>query len=183
MNVSMRKLTHLFLLVLFLAASTSALGQSNYASLSGTVFDPQQKAIPGAAVQLTSDSTQASRSVNSNEQGLYQFTALLPGTYKLTVRASGLASLTQSVTLEVGQQMTLDISLILSSLSTTVDVKTDSPNVLRTTDASVGEVVEPTSVRNLPLNGRMMIDLVLTVPGAHALKKLPLSIKSQTRAL
>src|SRR4029079_4829617 len=68
---------------------------------------------------------------------------------------------------EVGQQLTLDISLNLSSFSTTVDVKTDAPNVLRTTDASVGEVVDPTSVRNLPLNGRMLFDLVLTVPGAH----------------
>ena len=136
----MRKVTHLSLLslvVFFLSASSSALGQSNYASLSGTVFDPQDKAIPGAAVQLTSDSTQASRSVNSTEQGLYQFTALLPGTYKLAVQASGLSSLTQSVTLEVGQQLTLDISLKLSSLSTTVDVKTDTPNVLRTTDASM----------------------------------------------
>ena len=163
----MRKLTHLSLLVLFLSASSSALGQSNYASLSGTVFDPQHKAVPGAAVQLKSDSTQASRQVSSNEQGIFQITALIPGTYKLNVQAPGLASLTQSVTLEVGQQMTLDVSLNLSSLSTTVDVKTDTVNVLRTTDASVGEVVEPTSVRNLPLNGRMLIDLVLTVPGAH----------------
>src|SRR5258707_212885 len=39
--------------------------------------------------------------------------------------------------------------------------------VLKTSDASVGEVVEPTSIRELPLNGRMLIDLVLTVPGAH----------------
>jgi len=163
----MRKLTKLSLLAFLLSVSSSALGQSNYASLSGTVFDPQQKAIPGAAVQLISDNTQASRSVNSNEQGLYQFTALLPGTYKLTVQAPGLTSLTKSVTLEVGQQMTLDISLTLSSLNTSVDIKTDTPNILRTTDASVGEVVEPTSVRNLPLNGRMLIDLVLTVPGAH----------------
>src|SRR5260370_30355798 len=39
--------------------------------------------------------------------------------------------------------------------------------ILQTTDASVGEVVEPTSISGLPLNGRMLIDLVLTVPGAH----------------
>jgi hypothetical protein len=32
--------------------------------------------------------------------------------------------------------------------------------MLRTTDASVGEVIEPTSIRNLPLNGRMLIDLI-----------------------
>ena len=39
--------------------------------------------------------------------------------------------------------------------------------MLHTTDASVGEVIEPKSIRELPLNGRMLIDLVLTVPGAH----------------
>jgi hypothetical protein len=44
---------------------------------------------------------------------------------------------------------------------------TDAAAVLRTNDSSVGEVVERRSVQNLPLNGRMPIDLVLTVPGAH----------------
>ena len=68
--------------------------------------------------------------------------------------------------LEVGQQMTLDVELKLSSLSAVVEVTSEAA-VLRTADASVGEVVEPKSVRNLPLNGRMLIDLVLTVPGAH----------------
>src|SRR6185437_3398670 len=39
--------------------------------------------------------------------------------------------------------------------------------LLKTQDASVGEVVDQQSVQSLPLNGRMLIDLVLTVPGAH----------------
>jgi hypothetical protein len=163
----MRKLSPLCFLSFLLLTSLNSLGQSNYANLSGTVFDPQQKAVPGASVEITSDNTQASRQVTSNEQGIFQFTGLLPGDYKLAVQAAGFASLTQNVTLEVGQQMTLDVGLKLSSLATSVDVKTETINVLRTTDASLGEVVEPTSVRNLPLNGRMLIDLVLTVPGAH----------------
>jgi Carboxypeptidase regulatory-like domain len=163
----MRKATYLSLFLFLLSAATSVVGQSNYASLSGTVFDPQQQAIPGAAVQITSESTHAGRQVTSNEQGIFQVTGLLPGDYKLSVQAKGFALLTQNLILEVGQQMTLDVSLKLSSLSTTVEVNSDAANVLRTTDASVGEVVEPTSVRNLPLNGRMLIDLVLTVPGAH----------------
>jgi len=83
------------------------------------------------------------------------------------VQAPGFALFNETVRLEVGQQMTLDVNVKLSSLSTTVQVETQTVNVLRTTDASVGEVVEPTSIRNLPLNGRMLIDLVLTVPGAH----------------
>jgi hypothetical protein len=163
----MRKLIPLGLFFFLLLVSSAALGQSNYASLSGAVFDPQQQALPGAAVQLTSDSTGASRQVTSNEQGIFQVTGVLPGAYKLTVQAAGFAQLTQNVTLEVGQQMTLNVSLKVSSVNSAVDVRTDTVNVLRTTDASVGEVVEPTSIRNLPLNGRMLIDLVLTVPGAH----------------
>ena len=63
--------------------------------------------------------------------------------------------------------MTLDLSMKVATLSTVVEVSADTINVLRTTDASLGEVVEPTAVQNLPLNGRMLIDLVLTVPGAH----------------
>ena len=163
----MRKLTPLYLFSLLLLASSTSLSQSNYANLSGTVLDPQQKAVTGASVQLTSESTRASRQVTSNEQGTFQVTGFLPGDYKLAVQAPGFAPLTLNITLEVGQQMTVDVSLKLSSLTNTVDVKTETINVLRTTDASVGEVVEPTSVRNLPLNGRMLIDLVLTVPGAH----------------
>jgi hypothetical protein len=155
----------LFLFVSLAAAPVWA--QSNYAAVSGTVFDPQQQAIPGASVQLTSQGTQATRQVTSNDQGLFQMTGLLPGEYKLVVEAAGFALLNQNLRLEVSQQMILDVSLKLPSLSTSVDVETQTLSLLRTTDASVGEVVEPTSVRNLPLNGRMLIDLVLTVPGTH----------------
>src|SRR2546422_7361293 len=153
--------------IAFLFVPVVCLGQSNYAGLSGTVFDPQLQAIPGASVQLTSISTQAVRQVSSNEQGIYQIIGLLPEDYKLTVQASGFAPFNQTLRLEVAQQMRCDVNLKLSSLNSTVQVETQAMNVLRTTDASLGEVVEPTSVRNLPLNGRMLIDLVLTVPGAH----------------
>src|SRR5258707_10858458 len=77
--------------------------QSNYASLSGTVYDPQHQAIPGASVQVTSDSTHAMRQVTSNEQGIFQITGLLPDLYKVSVQASGFAVSNQSVRLEVGQ--------------------------------------------------------------------------------
>jgi hypothetical protein len=153
------------LLLAFFVASPAA-GQSNYASISGTVLDPQRRAIPGATVRVTSATTRAARQVSANDEGVFQLTGLLPGEYKLDVEAKGFASLTKTVSLEVGQQMTLDIDLTLSSVSAAVDVRGDAA-VLRTSDASVGEVVESKSVSNLPLNGRMLIDLVLTVPGAH----------------
>lgn len=154
-------------LFLSLLLSSAVYAQSNYASLSGTVVDPDQKVVPSAVITLTALNTHATRQGSSNEQGTFQFTGLLPGEYQLEVRSTSFANLSQTVRLEVGQQSTLMIKLELGSLNTTVNVMNDTTAVLRTTDSSIGEVVERRSVQNLPLNGRMLIDLVLTVPGAH----------------
>src|SRR5215510_8640851 len=89
-----------FVTVSFLAPLL-CLGQSNYAGLSGTVFDPQQKVIPGASLRLTAVSTEAIRQVVSNDHGMYQITGLLPGEYKLTAEATGFAAWSQPLSLEV----------------------------------------------------------------------------------
>ena len=161
----MRNFVQLSLLVLVFSTAVSA--QSNYASLSGTVSDPQQKVLAGCNVQLAANSTGASRQAVTNDEGVFQINGLLPGDYNLTVQSPGFATSTQKLTLEVGQSMNLDLSLKVATVNMVVDVNAGAISVLKTTDASVGEVIEPTAVANLPLNGRMLIDLVLTVPGAH----------------
>src|SRR6266700_7668283 len=153
-------------LLFLLALALPAFGQSNYAVLSGSVTDSQHLPVAGAAVGLTAASTGAIRRVVTNQQGLFEAPALLPDDYDLKVEAPGLAAATQSLRLEVGQKLAVEITLSVGSVSQGVKV-TAASEVLQTTDASVGEVVEPTSIRELPINGRMLIDLVLTVPGAH----------------
>jgi len=66
-------------------------------------FRPAGEVLPGCAVQLASNSTGASRQAVTNDSGSFQITGLLPGDYNLTVHASGFATVTQKVTLEVGQ--------------------------------------------------------------------------------
>src|SRR6266478_1947340 len=154
------------LLLLLLVCVLPADGQSNYAVLSGSVTDLQRLPVAGAAVQLTAVSTGAIRRVVTNQQGVFEAPALLPDDYELQIEASGFAITRQTLRLEVGQKLALDIALKIGSVAGGVKV-TAGNEVLHTTDASVGEVVEPTSIRELPLNGRMLIDLVLTVPGAH----------------
>jgi hypothetical protein len=157
-------MTILFCLVWF---PFTSFAQSNYAVLGGTVLDPQGHPFPNAAVQLVSVETRAERHVTSNEQGIFQIPALTPGGYELTVQASGFATVTRQLQLEVGQQLTLPLTLKVATVKDVVEVADQAP-VLHTSDAAVGEVVEPVSIKELPLNGRMLIDLVLTVPGAHA---------------
>jgi hypothetical protein len=155
------------LLIFPLLTVSPAIGQSNYAVLSGSVVDPQERPIVGVDVLLTSTSTSAERRVSTSDQGTFQVNGLLPGEYRLTLTAPGFSALSRTLSLEVGQQTNLNVNLKLASVTGTVQVSSQSLEELNTTDASVGEVIEPTAIRNLPLNGRLLIDLVLTVPGAH----------------
>jgi len=146
--------------------SFSAFAQSNYAVLSGSVSDPKGGVVPGAAIQVTAANTGAVRQVVTNEQGLFDIPGLVPDAYTLQLTAPGFVVLTQSLKLEVAQRLTVGLNLRLASVPQSVNVA-GQPEELRTTDASLGEVVESKAVHSLPLNGRMLIDLVLTVPGAH----------------
>src|SRR5215469_8767912 len=149
-----------------LAVSAASFGQSNYAAVSGSVRDSQWLPIAQANLRFKALSTGAIRVVSTNESGSFYAPALVPDDYELTTTASGFAPVAQSLHLEVGQDLSLDIALKIGAVQEGVQVS-GSADILRTTDASVGEVVEPKSIQELPLNGRMLIDLVLTVPGAH----------------
>ncbi len=147
-------------------ALVTAQAQSNYAVVRGSILDPQHHAIPGAHVHITASGTGAKREVVSNTAGFYEIAGLQPGSYSLVVDSHGFQETTQTVDLEVGQQATIDMQLGIGTDTQTVTVL-GSGELLKTQDASVGEVVDQRSLDSLPLNGRMLIDLVLTVPGAH----------------
>ncbi len=163
---ALKRLVYCCVIIYLLVALPSMLAQSHYAVLSGTVLDPQQRSVGGAEVAVKSLSTDAVRRQITNARGMFEIPGLLPGDYVLTTQASGFSAASQSLRLEVGQQLSVNISLKLQSVEQAVEVA-DVPEPLHTTDAAVGEVIEPQSIRELPLNGRMLIDLVLTVPGSH----------------
>ena len=159
-------LSKILVVAVLCSLPSSVMAQSNYALLSGTITDPQARVVPGATVELISVDTAAVRRVVSNGEGIFEIPGLLPGEYRLTVTAPRFASFQQSVRLEVAQRMTLNAPLQIESSKESLEVVAEH-EVLKTADASLGEVVEPKSIRELPLNGRMLIDLALTVPGAH----------------
>lgn len=69
----------MMLAVILLLAAGAARAQFN-ASLSGTVLDSTQAAIPGATVTLTNGATQAKQTVTSGSEGTFQFSELPRGT-------------------------------------------------------------------------------------------------------
>ena len=160
------KRSWLFGILYCFVAATCLDAQANYVVLGGIIMDSQHLAIPYASVKLTSVATAEERRVTANAHGEYEIGALLPGAYLLEAESKGFAVAQRSLQLEVGQQVTLDVTLNVGPDTQTVTAVT-AAELLKTADASVGGVVDQTSVTQLPLNGRMLVDLMLTVPGAH----------------
>ncbi len=141
----------------------SAFAQANFASLGGEVLDAQREAIPRAGLTLISPTTGLLRSTVSNGTGFYTFTDVNPGNYQLRVEAPGFQSQLLSFVLAVNQNLRVDVSLKVGSEKQSVVVK-GAPAPLRTTDATLGEVVDPTLTRLLPLDGRHVLDLAILAP-------------------
>ena len=98
-------------LLFCIAAATSLTAQTNYVALSGVIMDPHHLAIPNASVTLTSVATAEERKVKANAHGEYEIGALLPGSYLLVAESKGFAVAQRALQLEVGQQVTLDVTL------------------------------------------------------------------------
>ena len=150
-----------------LLGSSFLFAQANFGTISGVIEDASHAPVSGAQISLKAEETGASRTVVSNAGGLFEAVDLAPGEYTVRVNAPGMTTAVRRARLEVGQNLSLEISMQLGEQHETVAV-TATAETLKTQDATLGEVVEQRSVSDLPLNGRMLLDLALTVPGAHA---------------
>jgi len=152
--------------LVLLALCLPVWGQTNFAVLHGNVQDPQSQPVQNAKVSAIAADTGAHRTTLTNDQGWFEVVGLAPGEYRIEVAAPGFTQSNTSVVLEVGQQLGLEVKLALGEKRESVNVAARA-DLLKTADASLGEVVETKSIQVLPLNGRMLLDLAVTVPGSH----------------
>lgn len=152
-------------LILALLASTFALAQNRTAEISGRILDPSDAALVGAQITARNVGTGARRGATSSGTGDYVIPLLEPGNYELLVEQQGFRTLQRSgILLHVGDSVRIDIKMQLGEVTQTVNVVEEAP-LLRTTDASLGQVIDNTKVSSLPLNGRSSFRLVELTPG------------------
>lgn len=152
------------LFALLCPASVSA--QGNTAALAGIVLDIQQLPVPVAHVTLHEVDRGWERTIDTREDGAFEFSGLLPGKYRLTVSVPGFTFPAREVSMEVNQRLRLELVGSPSTISEEATVVAEMP-LLRSTSAGVGQVIEERQVRDLPLNGRQFLELSLLVPGVH----------------
>jgi len=134
----------------------SAYAQS-VSGVTGIVSDASGAIIPGAAVTLKDTKTSREYNTITNDQGTYTFQNIAPGeNYKLTFVLKGFETFSISnVVLGVAKTATYDVTLKAGEITATVDVAaTGTGETLNTTDPSLGNVIGPRQLRELPIQIR-----------------------------
>jgi Carboxypeptidase regulatory-like domain/TonB-dependent Receptor Plug Domain/TonB dependent receptor len=159
-------------LAFFKASPVSLRAQVAGSTISGTITDSGGRVVTTAHVSLTNTDTGVTREVTSNEEGFYSTPNLLPGTYEVTISAPGFKTEKRAITLTVGAAMSLDQALRVGPATETVMVQSESPAV-QLASSDISAVVNATTVRELPLNGRSWTDLAQLQPGVSAIHTQP----------
>ena len=163
----------LLVLVLICATSANIHAQVAGGNISGTVTDSSARVVTGVQIKISNIATGVTREVTTNEEGVYSAPNLQPGTYEIVFSANGFKVEKRSgVELTVGAAVVLDLALKVGELHESVVVQSEVPAVqLSTSDLSA--VVNETTVRELPLNGRSWTDLAQLQPGVSAIHTQP----------
>ncbi len=136
------------------AVSVSALAQSTFGTVRGTVQDGTGASVSGARIQLHSLANNADRTLTTNDSGEFSLENLQPGQYRVTVHQDGFAdTVIQPVTLAARQDLRLPVTLKLASSEEVVNVQADNASI-NTEDATISDEKSNTQLVQLPLNNR-----------------------------
>ncbi|HSE97390.1 MAG TPA: carboxypeptidase-like regulatory domain-containing protein, partial [Blastocatellia bacterium] len=151
---------------LLLLGTTVTLAQGIRGTISGTVTDQNGAVVANATVKLIDVAKQQEiRTVQSGEDGRYQFLELEPAIYDVIITASGFAEQKlASVKVEPNRNVQLDVQLGAAGASEQV-VVTAAQELVDRESPTLGTTVERRRVEGLPLNGRNVLALALLQPG------------------
>jgi hypothetical protein len=148
--------------------TTCAFAQT--AQVSGLITDSSGARVSDASVTALNKDTGISRATDSNNDGYYMVPLLQPGNYMITVKATGFATQVRTgITLEVGAQQVLDFTLQVGQVTERIQVTAEA-SAVQLTSSDISAVVNSTTVRELPLNGRSWTDLAALQPGVDTIQ-------------
>ena len=160
------------LLVALSLITAKVSGQIVGATVSGTVSDASGAVVPNAPVAFANSATGVTTNATTDAAGFYTVPNLQPGPYDVTASAPGFAQVHRKVTLTVGQELVLNISMQVGTVSQTVQVSAEAPTV-DLTNSTLGGISDLTTVSEIPLNGRSWTDLAALQPGVHFAQNQP----------
>jgi hypothetical protein len=159
-----RRFAQALALVLFMrgAASGQAPGTG---AITGRVFDPAGLVVSGAKVSVVNDSTQVTRSILTAPTGEFIVPLLVPGSYSVTVSASGFEEKTaRAVSVVVSEISVIEFHLSVANVG--VNVIVDPTVALAQTESSaLGRAVDQQMIEAIPLSNRNFTQILALSPG------------------
>ncbi|MGD0443049.1 MAG: carboxypeptidase regulatory-like domain-containing protein [Edaphobacter sp.] len=146
--------------------SVAAFAQSaTSGAIGGTITDQHGATLAGATVTVTNTATSAIRTGVTNNAGLYRIIALEPGTYTVSVAATGFETYKEDqVPVTVGGYADISPKLTIGNVSEIVEV-TDQSLLMHTDSPEISTVIDQATIDNLPINGRRWSSFALLTPG------------------
>jgi Carboxypeptidase regulatory-like domain len=153
------------IVMLCMCLVTVGLHAQGYGTISGSVSDPSGAVVPSATVTATQTLSGTQMTAVTDKDGRFVFPTLLPAPYSLSVSAAGFELYKQTgIVLEADQALTVNMSLKVGAQSQTVSVSAEAPQV-DTTTGTLSQVIDQSSVGDMPLNGRAAATLITLVAG------------------
>jgi hypothetical protein len=164
-----RKINTLLLTLLCIFGSSMMLAQSTTGTIQGQVTDPHNATVVNAPITATNTLTGETHSTITNGQGQYVIPHLPVGVYRVESQATGFKhTVRDGVTLTVNEEARVDLVLEVGKTTESVEVHADTVQV-NTYTPELGELVDSKKVVDLPLNGRNVYSLLVTLPGASSI--------------
>jgi hypothetical protein len=141
--------------------------QTDTSRITGTVTDAQGAAVPAASVTIAESERQFTRTVQSSEDGNFDFPGIAPGSYTVTVEKAGFKKSVQTnVQAQIAGSATVNIILEIGNVSETVTVTGGTiDSIVNTQDASIGNNFQPLQIQQLPTDSRNINALLSLQPG------------------
>ena len=158
----------LFLLVLLTAAcAISAFAQNNKGAIVGTVKDPNDALVAKAQVKVTSVKTGEVRTTDTTDEGTFIVTNLEPGSYDVTVEASGFQTVNiEAVQVETNARQPLDVKFAnVTASNSSVTITSESAPLVESETSVRGDLITGRQVTDLPIPQRNFTLLAGLSPG------------------
>ena len=158
----------LAVLGMLLAFPLAMHAQTYYGTIVGNVTDGTGAAVPGAVITVRNVGTNNTFTATSTGHGSYSVAQLAVGTYEVHVTAGNFKEfISTGVEVHVSTTTEVNATLQVGAVSEKVTVQANDVQV-QTVSAEVGEVIDGTQVRELPLNGENFVGLTQLSPGVSA---------------
>jgi len=157
------------LLILILSLCALPAYAQYRASIQGVVTDPQGGVVSGATLTLKNLETNQQLTATTDDNGIYNFNALPPSRYSLTIEKTGFKKkVLENVSFIPEQANALNVQLEIGEVTQSVTVSGDSTPLIDTETASVNGVVSANQIQHMPSFGRDVLKLAALAPGSFS---------------